>query len=112
MTIKKLNNGAVNIAATSLLDFVHDILVVSKRGYVLDLSTESGVPQGIGYLYTVTMFPADDAPVEVDDTYKVSVSVFKEVEDALDKVLGLTEDKPTLNDVFKPAKAGRPTKNK
>lgn len=111
MTIEKLNNGAVNIAATSLIDFVQDILAVYKTGYVLDFSTENGVPQNIGYLYAVTMFPADESPVEVEDAYKVSVPAPKQAEDDLDEALGLGKDKPTLNDAFKP-KTGRPAKNK
>lgn len=104
MTIEKLNNDAVNIAATSLIDFVQDILAVYKSGYVLDLSTENGVPQNIGYLYAVTMFPPKEEPIEVDDVYKEVSAPKKTDEDS--------EDKPTLNDVFKPAKAGRPAKNK
>jgi hypothetical protein len=108
MTIEKLNNDAVNIAATSLIDFVQDILAVYKSGYVLDLSTENGVPQNIGYLYAVTMFPAKEESIEVDDVYKEVPAPKKTTEVSEDD----SEDKPTLNDVFKPVKAGRPAKNK
>ena len=98
MTIEKLNNGAMNIAAMSLMDFAKELIEVSKQGYELDLTVEAGVPQNIGYLYVCTLFPtsteeqetpADERPVLPEDTDKVSTPAGQEHDDALQDSLGL-----------------------
>ena len=142
MTIEKLNNGAMNIAAMSLMDFTKELIEVSKQGYELDLTVEAGVPQNIGYLYVCTLFPtsteeqdavtddepADEKPVLPEDIDKVSTPAGQEHDDALQDSLGLPrivttnpeepatqvspDPAPVTTEAPKASKGGRPAGSK
>lgn len=127
MTIEKLNNGAVNIAAMSLMDFAKELIEVSKQGYELDLTVEAGVPQNIGYLYVCTLFPTSteeqetlfpETPVGVERVRELEVALVTALEikreegEAEAKTEVPLETTQQVTEAPKASKGGRPAGSK
>jgi hypothetical protein len=57
-----LNNGNLNILTNSLPDLLKEVEAGFHKGFMLDTESNSGYPQMLGVLFTVTMFPSEKAP--------------------------------------------------
>jgi hypothetical protein len=79
MSTTKNADGSISIASMSLVDYLPEVIKASKDGYVLDVNCNTGYPQSIGHLLTVTMFPTapkQTNPVSIkhtEDVQEVSV---------------------------------------
>lgn len=60
-------DGTLTIESLSLVDFLPEIEKAIHNGWMLDVDNNLGVPQQIGYILTVTMFPAGDIELTGED---------------------------------------------
>ena len=70
MSVNLNQDGSLTITTMSLIELLPEVEKAIHLGFMLDVDNNLGVPQQLGHIVTVTMFPAGEVQVQdVDNNY-------------------------------------------
>ena len=74
MSVNLNQDGSLTITTMSLIELLPEVEKAIHLGFMLDVDNNLGVPQQLGHIVTVTMFPAGEVQVQEVDNDESFVS--------------------------------------